>query len=350
MEVTKELLDKFIRRECTADERSAVDEYLLKHPEKLDEYMDDEEWTNFTAFEKLDPALSQKMYDVIEHHVDKKAGRLAIIKAIGIAASLLVVLGLVVFFGVNSYKQPATKFSKANTVKPALRYNDTVFNKTGLVKIVELSDGSEVSLSPKSELIYDHAFNQKQRNIHLKGEAFFKVAKDKTRPFTVYAGGLSTTALGTSFRIIAFDERKSTRVQLFTGKVVVKQQRDNAANSHVYLTPGQAVELNRENYTTQVSTFNIDGENLNEKPESHRSTTLIDSVIKFNREPLAVVIDVLQKKYNIQIEADQRDLANHYFTGTVTPYTEAPEEVLRTIALLNKLSLRKQNGIYVLSE
>ena len=66
-------------------------------------------------------------------------------------------------------------------------------------------------------------FQNNKREIYLEGEAYFKVAKDKTKPFTVFAGALATTALGTQFRITA---KKNTpgniTVKLFTGKVAIR--------------------------------------------------------------------------------------------------------------------------------
>ena len=52
--------------------------------------------------------------------------------------------------------------------------------------------------------------------------AFFKVVKDKTKPFTVFSEAIATTALGTSFTIRSFEEDSYIKVHLHTGKVVVK--------------------------------------------------------------------------------------------------------------------------------
>ena len=44
-------------------------------------------------------------------------------------------------------------------------------------------------------------FPPDKREIFLKGEAKFIVAKNKKKPFTVYTGMLATTALGTIFTV-----------------------------------------------------------------------------------------------------------------------------------------------------
>ncbi len=75
-------------------------------------------------------------------------------------------------------------------------------------------------LAPSATLKFKPGFDNEKRELFLEGEALFEVEKDKTRPFIVYTGGLSTTALGTSFKITT--GAAAVRVQLLTGKVVVK--------------------------------------------------------------------------------------------------------------------------------
>ncbi len=84
--------------------------------------------------------------------------------------------------------------------------------------------------------------------------------KDKARPFIVYTGSLSTTALGTSFKITT--KAAAVRVQLLTGKVVVKAI-NNALpgwKKDVYLLPGQQV-----NYDAASSLVNVSGPDIGKK-------------------------------------------------------------------------------------
>lgn len=71
---------------------------------------------------------------------------------------------------------------------------------TGKVLSVPLTDGSVVSLSPHSAVAV--SFKAGQRNIRLlRGEAFFDVSPDPSRPFKVQAGKSETTVLGTAFDV-----------------------------------------------------------------------------------------------------------------------------------------------------
>lgn len=63
-----------------------------------------------------------------------------------------------------------------------------------------LADGSRLNLGANTRL--EVKLGPKVREINLsRGEAFFAVAKDRNRPFTVHAGGATVTAVGTEFSV-----------------------------------------------------------------------------------------------------------------------------------------------------
>jgi len=70
----------------------------------------------------------------------------------------------------------------------------------GQWKTVSLADGSELQLGPNTRLTLD--IGDKQRSIALvRGEAYFKVAKDVSRPFLVQANAYAVLAVGTEFAV-----------------------------------------------------------------------------------------------------------------------------------------------------
>ena len=84
---------------------------------------------------------------------------------------------------------------------------------------VKLPDGSVVTLNTDTVVRTRQA--EGRRLLYLdKGQAFFKVAKDPSRPFVVAAGGRTVTALGTAFDVrVGPDKFKVTLVE---GKVRVE--------------------------------------------------------------------------------------------------------------------------------
>jgi transmembrane sensor len=67
-------------------------------------------------------------------------------------------------------------------------------------KKITLADGSSVILNTNSRLDVD--FSAKCRDVHLmRGEAYFEVVHNKTRPFTVYANNYVVRDIGTAFDV-----------------------------------------------------------------------------------------------------------------------------------------------------
>ncbi len=65
---------------------------------------------------------------------------------------------------------------------------------------ITLADGSSVILNTNSRLDVD--FSGQRRDVHLmRGEAYFEVVHDKTRPFTVYANNYVVRDIGTAFDV-----------------------------------------------------------------------------------------------------------------------------------------------------
>jgi ferric-dicitrate binding protein FerR (iron transport regulator) len=85
----------------------------------------------------------------------------------------------------------------------------------------------------------------------MDGEAYFEVAHDKNHPFTVRAGGVQTTVLGTRFNIKAYRALPLTRVSVFSGKVKVEDSLKNLA----VLTRSRQLLYNKENRIANSSSI-----------------------------------------------------------------------------------------------
>lgn len=109
---------------------------------------------------------------------------------------------------------------------------DSVVTRIGEQRIVTLEDGTRVSLNSDTRL--EISLEATRRRVKLNhGEAYFEVAHDRSRPFTVSAGERVVTALGTSFAV-RYDG-SGTAVTLLEGSVSV-----TAPNAPpIQLVPGQ---------------------------------------------------------------------------------------------------------------
>jgi len=107
---------------------------------------------------------------------------------------------------------------------------DRYSTPVGGLDVVHLIDGSQVTLNTDTSLRV--VMTKGLRRIELnKGEAFFDVAHDRSRPFVVYAGNKRIMAVGTKFSV----RRESDNVQ-----VVVTEGRVSLATAapHILPSPG----------------------------------------------------------------------------------------------------------------
>lgn len=92
---------------------------------------------------------------------------------------------------------------------------------TGELRVVPLTDGSTVTLSSDSRIVV--AMSRHARHVDLQqGEAFFHVARDPARPFTVEADGRRVTVVGTRFDV----RRDATEVRVVVTHGLVRLQAD----------------------------------------------------------------------------------------------------------------------------
>lgn len=123
-------------------------------------------------------------------------------------------------------------------LKPQAGIKEISVRTASMTDSVKLADGTLVYLASHSEFKYPEHFEGDLRTVSLvKGNAFFKVAKDKAHPFIVSSGQIKTKVLGTSFHI-GLDQNQAS-VTVITGHVRVSSKTQVA-----FLEPNQRVVFN----------------------------------------------------------------------------------------------------------
>lgn len=154
-----------------------------------------------------------------------KVFRLKTLLAAGIAASVLLVVGLLLF-----YNEPA----------PATQRVLLASTGDNEVKQVVLSDSSTVILNPHSTLYANSDYAKNEREVYLFGNGFFKVRKvPEQNRFIVHANDLQVTVLGTQFNVNATTD--AVEVTLTSGRV--KLTNDNNQHQQEYMQPGEQVRF-----------------------------------------------------------------------------------------------------------
>jgi ferric-dicitrate binding protein FerR (iron transport regulator) len=355
MRVTAALLEKFFRGECDEQEQELVREYFRQHPEELAEYLTEDGWEKFQETEYLPSRVSARMLQTIEtsiHH--KKNVKKLYFRWAAAAAVLLLFAGGYWWISAgdrkltsgNNLTQNLIQNNKAE-IKPALPEWKTTVNYTGKPMPLTLPDGTAVELANASEIRYPNPFTAGKREIDLDGQAQFNVATDKTRPFTVYAGGLYTTALGTVFKITAFSHQTEgkTRVYLLSGKCVIRPDSilQKKGVKEVYLDPGQSMLLDNLRSTVSI-------ERTNGRDGQADAGRAVKKILTFDNEPLAAVLQTIGTAYHLRLVYKPDLLNNMSFTGVFDPKKESLESFLSTIGILNNLTLKQTNKVIMISQ
>ena len=105
---------------------------------------------------------------------------------------------------------------------------------------VVLPDGTKVWLNAATSLTYPTAFTGRDRQVQLKGEAYFEVTENKDKPFVVMVGEMRVNVLGTHFNVMAYDDEGAIKTTLLEGAVSVTK----GQASHL-LESGQQASLDR---------------------------------------------------------------------------------------------------------
>lgn len=103
---------------------------------------------------------------------------------------------------------------------------------------LELSDGTKVWLNASSSISFPTSFAANERKVTIIGEAYFEVAKDKRRPFTVTIKDIEVQVLGTHFNVNGYNDEGEIKTTLIEGSVLVGEK-----NKKVLLKPGQQAEM-----------------------------------------------------------------------------------------------------------
>lgn len=257
-----------------------------------------EGWKNeFTAQENID---SVKLYSKIEAKIKEKQKSKKKYFLLGLRnAAAIFILGLIL---------PVIYYSTQTSSKVN---RQVVYLKESLssekVKKVTLSDGTDVWLMSGSTISYPSTFvGNESRNVEVKGEAFFNVAKDSKHPFIVNLGEVGLKVIGTSFNVMNYGEDDQIQVVLKSGQVDLFRGEYHASKQFVHLNPGELATFKKDEAKFLIKNTDTD-----------RYTSWTDGILLFHNDPLDEVLKKLGRWYNVVIEIDDPAASHFPFTATI---------------------------------
>ncbi|NML37915.1 DUF4974 domain-containing protein [Chitinophaga sp. G-6-1-13] len=344
--IPRELIDRYFRNECSDDERRRVLEYFRNSPGEWNKYMTEEDWDNFEENGEVDPALSEKMFKAVSSNTFKTT-RKTTVTWLAAAALAGLVMGLLWMYRPASKQLMATRETPSSTAERMTERKNVSDRPMSII----LADNSEVVLSPNSSIrFYEPFISDKERMVQLSGEALFKVTGDKGRPFVVYADKLATTVLGTSFTVQSFAESDVIILKLHEGKVqaAAADSLQTKWKGKVVLLPGDELTYNKATMLASIKHSRPAEHLVKAGPANGKAYTVRrPDWYTFDASLLPEVFDQLSSYYQVDIYYYPADLNNKYFSGRLHK-TDSLETILNDIALLNRLTIEKKEGSYII--
>ena len=185
-------------------------------------------------------------------------------------------------------------------------YNKIVVPRGGEYMLI-LSDGTKVWLNSETEMEYPLCFGLDVREVRLKGEAYFEVKKDSTRPFCVEIEGMQVQVYGTSFNVNA---RKGEDVQtvLVEGEVGIKLP--NSQKEYM-LSPGKLAHFDRGTGKVQIKSVNV-----------QQYVAWTKGIFTFEEESLEQIMNTLSLWYDVDVFYQTESVKQLHFSGHLGRYKE----------------------------
>lgn len=174
---------------------------------------------------------------------------------------------------------------------------------------VVLPDGTAVWLNAASSLSFPTAFTGSERKVTITGEAYFEVARDKSKPFRVSVvsrvgitgGGMEVTVLGTHFNINAYPDEDAMRTTLVEGSVMVRK-----AGAQMKIVPGEQASV-----AVNGTVFN------KSHPDMEEVLAWKNGRFKFNNTGVVGIMRQIARWYDVDIKTEG-DLSAIRFSGGIS--------------------------------
>ena len=179
-----------------------------------------------------------------------------------------------------------------------LSYNQIIV-PAGERFLVQLSDGTKVWINSESALRYPAYFGKNIREVEARGNVYFEVAKDSTRPFVVASRELTTEVLGTRFEVNTYGDRDEVSATLVEGSVRV-----GVGSRFVVIKPNQQFTFNTKSGTIEVN-----------EVDAARKVMWKDGILVIDNEAFRDVVWKLERWYGVSIVNETGLVFTQSFSG-----------------------------------
>lgn len=300
--INKTDLLQFLKGNCSDEESMTINQFLTTAVgQKLFNELLNEHWYQASEEDIDQVTLSEwkkewsLKFDGVPAQAEVKTKKLNLNLIFRYAA---VFTALVLGIGIYSVYQKKNKSALPDANQLVQK------NPLGRHSSFSLADGTRVYLGPGSKLSFPAKFSGDRRDVTLEGEAYFEVAKNKEKPFSIFTRNVRTQVLGTTFKVTSFKDQPIS-VAVTSGRVRVDRINGDNFQELAILYPGEQVSYNQQS-EVRKSGFNInDIKNWKE------------GQLVFNGTPLSELMDQVSRWYNLSINITSAPLKQIPITVTL---------------------------------
>jgi len=305
--MTKELLLRYLNGDCTPQQLAEVTRWIEDEANAAE--VKNLIYSDWQSFEPNDSAIDEEklelLLDRIHHQLvieetNTQSGRPFISVMTWLAkAAAIVLLPLLAYWFVSESPSPGNRLvAHADTLE---------FAATTGLRVLELSDGTVVTLDYGSSIKYPRTFDGAIREVILSGEGYFDVAHNADQPFVVKTKYMDVKVLGTEFNVLANPEKEFVATTLVKGKVVLQHtDRQGAVTNIQSMVPGQHVRYDGETGDVFTETGNI-----------KKYIAWKDGILMFDNTNITDIAEKMERMFNVTFEIDD-DIVNYVYTGRFT--------------------------------
>jgi hypothetical protein len=215
-------------------------------------------------------------------------------------------------------------FAKNMRRIPEANPSEVIYNKIetpfGGKYQINLPDGSKVWLNSASSLRFPAFFSGKTREVELNGEAFFDVAKNPDMPFKVITKDQIVEVLGTQFNINSYADEESFKTTLIEGSVKVIYK-----DRVILLNPGQQFQPSLK--SSKVI-----------EADTEEVTAWKDGYFLFKDEDIQSIMRKISRWYNVEVSYSG-EIPDVGFGGNISR-SKGIDEVLNVLQLTDAVHFK----------
>jgi len=202
----------------------------------------------------------------------------------------------------------------------------------GSVSQMVLPDNTMVYLNAGTEIKYSIQGVEGKREVFLKGEAWFQVEKNEEKPFVVHTSYYDVNVLGTEFNVQAYPEDDKVTTTLEKGSVKITSTDNFKIQSNQVLKPGEQLVYNKQNNVIRLKEVN-----------TKQFTAWKENKLIFINMSLKELIILLERKYGVDIEVDDKSILEFHYDGTLK--NETILEVMEILQETLPINFKIKNSV-----